>query len=367
MSNADLAQYYLRRDAASRIHGPLTLDQLRTLIQRGEVSRFHEVSADEGSSWQKAFAFDELWETTAISPIIQQPDFTHAHHYSPRSAPPANVETSQHPHHNYVSYATHNAVPDVAITQLSSSVASPPPTATPQAAKGPLGLALAGFITATAALTISLIPLLIWTFQYTRGYWLIPIVFPVFVASTTGLVLSTVAFSRKRGGFSTTGLVVGICASVISLTTVIGWLVTSDPTTRWIHTLTAQSEADVALARINFLNSLNRYREPQPADDPAQLLTSLSIDLMTLSKAHARLLGAASTTPRFRQHFTNLDDLRLHFEQYREAINARDGIAANEAIARIGQSPETLKLLLDLLNLYQTGQISIETAQAKFR
>ena len=366
MSSTDLANYYVRRDSGSRIHGPLSVENLRSLIHRGEVSRFHEVSADDGMSWQRASAFPELWETTAIIPANHSPEYAHHNSFQP---PPPPSTTSQQPQYPPDAYGTDSvsAPQHITISQVAPPPHPPAFSAPPQPSKSSFGLALAGFITATAALTLSLIPLSIWAFQYTRAYWLIPVVFPIFVASVTGLVLSTVAFSRKRTGFATTGLVVGICASVISLTTSIGWLVTSDPTTRWIHNLTAQAEADVALARVNFLNSLNRYRDPQPADDSSQILTSMTIDLMTLSKAHARLLNASSSTPRFRQHFTNLDDLRMHFEQYRDSINARDGVLPNEAIAIIGQSPETLKVLLDLLSLYQTGQITIETAQSKFR
>jgi hypothetical protein len=229
------------------------------------------------------------------------------------------------------------------------------------------GLGLAGFISATVGLVLTVVPLLIWVLRYSDGYWAVPLVYPLLVASVTGLILSCIAISRRAGGFATSGLVVGICASALGLVTAIGWLVSQDPREVWIIRLTATAEADVQIAHRNFNSALKRYQEHAPTDDHADALANVTKDLMTLTQAYTNLLQAAASTPKFRQHFVKIEAMSNAFTRFSEAVKLRDKIDAQKAITEIGQKPIVLKELLDLWELYRTGQLSIDAVQAKFR
>jgi uncharacterized integral membrane protein len=334
-----MADQYLWKKG-DRTLGPACLADLQIMIRRGDLGRFEKVSADNGKSWAAAQDFAELW--VDLVPVAAPPETS-----LPDPAPiniPATLTTS------------HGGGP------LAVSHESRPPTTS----RG-WGLGLAGFIITTSALVLTLAPLLVWMLAYPAGYWAVPFVFPLLVASITGLVLSSTAMGRAPSGFATTGLVVGICGSLIGIVTAIGWLVSNDPRDRWIVNLTATAEADVALARQNFDSSLRRYRDHAINDDHADALERVTKDLIILSRANKRLLQAAASTPRFRKHFMKLGDLQSAYSSFREVVKLRDQINPQEAIDRIGENQTDLKELLDLWELHQTGQLMIESLQAKFR
>jgi len=336
-----MAQAYLWKKGERHL-GPVSLADMRKMIRSGALGRFQQVSVDGGKSWAQAATFPELWESSELVPLAQASDPPKA------QSPPIVTETP--------------AIVVAGGTEISTHIQPAPETT-----RGGKGLALAGFITATTGLVLTTAPLLVWMLRYADGYWSVPLIFPMLVASVTGLVLSCIGMARRAGGFATTGLVVGICGSALGLVTAIGWLVSNDPRDAWIVRLTATAEADVQMARKNFTAALKRYREHAPNDDHSAALERVAKDLMVLTQAHKRLLQAAASTPRFRQHFVRLEDLRAAFVSFSEAVKLQDKINAQEAIDRIGQSQATLKDLLDLWDLHQTGQLSIASVQAKFR
>lgn len=334
-----MADQYLWKKG-DRTLGPRPLADMQTMIRRGDLGRFEKVSADNGKSWAAAQDFPELW--LELVPV---------------AAPPED--------------AFPDPVPIISPSALTAnygggSLAVPQGQQPPTIRRG-WGLGLAGFIITTSALVLTLAPLLVWMLAYSGGYWAVPFVFPLLVASITGLVLSSTAMGRAPSGFATTGLVVGICGSLIGVVTAIGWLVSNDPREAWIVNLTATAEADVALARQNFDSALRRYRDHAINDDHADALERVTKDLIILSRAHKKLLQAAASTPRFRRHFMKLGDLQSAYMSFRETVQLRDQINPQEAIDRIGENQTSLKELLDLWELHQTGQLMIESLQAKFR
>jgi len=334
-----MSQGYLWKKG-DRDLGPVSLAEMRKMIRMGTLGRFQQVSSDGGASFAQASTFSELWESQDLIPVPVVPEPT---------ASVAVVATS---------------LPiDSQPTGGFSTVANPGS----RPARGGRGLALAGFIAATTGLVFTLGPLLVWVLRYPDGYWAVPLVFPLLVASVTGLALSCIAMARQAGGFATTGLVVGICGSALGLVTAIGWLVSNDPRDAWIVRLTATAEADTQIAHRNFKAAIKRYREHALNDDHSAALERMTKDLMLLTQAHKNLLQAAASTPRFGQHFRRLEELRADFLGYSEAVKLRDKIDAQKAIDDIGQSPTTLKELLDLWDLHQTGQLTIDSVQAKFR
>jgi hypothetical protein len=55
-----------------QVRGPFAQDKLRVLVKRGQLTRIHEVSVD-GTSWQKASEFGELFEADAPKVERQSP------------------------------------------------------------------------------------------------------------------------------------------------------------------------------------------------------------------------------------------------------------------------------------------------------
>lgn len=330
-----------------RALGPFTLTDMRKMVRNGSLGRFQNVSKDAGNSWAPASTFTEIWESTELTTL---------------PSPPTSAGPSP------TSAATPTTIFVPATVRAGEGAATHPEAGRPQArSNSGRGFALAGFITTTAAIVLTLAPFFIWLTRHEASYAAVPLAFLFLVASITGLALSAIAMRRRASGFATTGLVVGICGAALGLVTSIGWLVSHDPREDWIRRLTATAEADVQLARRDFTNSLKRYREHAPDDDHAAALERVTKDLMLLTDAHKRLLIAAASTPRFRKHFLTLDALRTAYMGFGEAVKLQDNKTPQQAIDDVGRSGATLKELLDLSELHQTRQLSIEAAQAKFR
>jgi len=319
-----------------RALGPFSLTDMRKMVRNGSLGRFQSVSSDAGTTWDPASTFTEIWESTDLTTLPPPPAST---------VPTATI-----------------VVP--ATVGAGEGDAPHPEHRQPRADRG---LAVAGFITTTAAIVLTLAPFFIWLNRHESTYAAVPLAFLFLVASITGLVLSTIAMRRRASGFATTGLVVGICGAALGLVTSIGWLVSHDPREDWIHRLTATAEADVQLARRDFTGSLKRYCEHAPDDDHAAALERVTKNLMVLTEAHKRLLIAAASTPRFRKHFVKLDELRTAYEGFSEAVKLQDDKTPQEAIDDVGHNGTTLKELLDLSELHRRRELSIEAVQAKFR
>lgn len=320
--------------------GPFPLSDMRKMVRSGTLGRFQSISRDGGMTYLPASTFAEIWESTELTTLLTSP--------ASGGVPPTIV---------------------VPTTGAYEPGAGPPsvvgePEARPRHGRG---LGLAGFITGTAALVLSIAPLMIWITRYEAGYAAVPLSFLFLATSITGLVLSAIAMRRRGGGFATTGMVVGICGGALGLVTSLGWLVSHDPREDWIRRQTATAEADVQLARRNFTGAIRRYQDHALEDDHTAARERVTKDLMVLTEAHKRLLLAAASTPRFRKHFLKLEELRTAFASFSEAVKLQDKSTAQEAIDGIGASATTLKELLDLLELHTSGQLGIEAAQAKFR
>ena len=182
-----------------------------------------------------------------------------------------------------------------------------------------------------------------------------------------GLVLSAVALAHHPSVFAKAGLAIGISGALIGLVTSIGWLFTQDPREEWIIRVTASADADVQLTRRKFNAALKRYREQAVNEDHDAALEDMTKDLMALTQAYKNLMKAAAATPRFARHVSKLEDLRMAFLSFREAVKLQDKIEPQEAIDRTRQSPLMLKELLDLWDLHHTGQLTLDSLQAKFR
>jgi len=314
--------YWVKRGSSEL--GPMPLEVVRAMVLSGELGRAQQVSLDSRQSWREASAVPELWEA-----LIEDPP----------ADPSALPETPPPP--------------------------DPPPPLPPP--KWDYGMAIAGFVCATAGLVAALIPLFIWAFQSESFYSFVPVAFPILTLSITGLVLSVASLVHRRSGFAVAGLIVGIVATLLGAITCIGWLVMSDPRERWIDEALKVTTFDVARDDTEFAAMLKMYREGSLGRGDSELLQAATLQLMKLTRAHKRHVEAAARTPRFRRAFLELDRLKKAFDDYRDSLTLKAELTPNDAIINAGETPTTLKELLDILNLYRTGKISLETAQAKCR
>ena len=326
--------YWVRRGAVEL--GPMPLRKVRAMVLSGELGRAHQVSTDDRHSWREVGAIAELWEDER-APIPPPPP------PPVPSLPPEPPEPRRRRRRR-----GSDAEPSSSKSNFNA-------------------LGLSGFICSVVGLLLTLIPLLIWALQVDSTYSYIPVAFPFLVISATGLVLSVVGLLRQPRGFATAGLVVGIVASLLGTVTCVGWLVSPDPRQRWIDEALKVTTFDVEFTDREFDKSLRMYRDGSAGMSDAELLQALTLSLMKLTRAHGRHVVAASRTPRFRRAFTDLDRLRAAYEDYRDSISVKSNIKPREAIDQAGEDQTILKELLDILDLYRTQKISLETAQAKCR
>src|SRR5689334_12002539 len=59
-----MSSYYTRN--RGRVLGPFTEEQLRTMVQRGQLSRIHEISAD-GTNWASAQEYPQFFTSNLVS------------------------------------------------------------------------------------------------------------------------------------------------------------------------------------------------------------------------------------------------------------------------------------------------------------
>ncbi len=323
-----MEEAYLVKKGTRRL-GPFTLQQMRAMIRSAELGKMYPVSKDDGVTWLSAGTFAELWEVRDLAPLPPPP-----------AAPP--TPSGPLPYHHSDPQVVVATLPPTA-TEL---VVSEPQVATNEAAtrlrtRG-WGMGLAGFVTTVAALV------------------------PLLAASITGLALSAVSISRRGGAFATSGMIVGICGAVLGLVTGIGWAVSNDPREAWIDRMTKTQDADLQLARRNFVATLKRYQDSAAADRQSAR-ERLAKDFNLLTEAYHRLIKVAASTPRFRRHFEDLEGLYVSFGQFKEALGTKEDLDPVAAIDQVGGDVVKLKMLLDMLELYRTREVTLEMAQAKFR
>lgn len=311
-------------------YGPKSLEQMQAAIRSGEIGRKHDVSIDS-EIWQAAENFPELFHEET----------------EPETETETETETG---------------------LGLGPSPGPGPGPVPPQTQVNILGLA--GFICSVTGLTLSFGPLLIFLLESESAYFLVPLAFPLFLLSVTGLVLSLVGMMQAKRIFATTGMIVGIVGTLVGLITILGWLIVDPPADRWVNEIIRTAQTDIERAEIDFEQDLDAYRNPDgksglSQDEQRDYLTR---SFMSLVRAYdTYVTGTAVRMSKFRTAFRKLNDLRVAYEQYREAIKLREDMEPVEAIERVGDRIDPLKFLLDLLVLYQNRQITIEQAQSKFR
>lgn len=322
--------YWVR--IAGQTYGPKSLEAMQAAIRAGEVGRKHEVSVDN-ETWQSAEAYPELFASQ--EPVAQEDeeDF---------GGEGIDGKPELYPWEG-----------DRVGTRTESFNA----------------LGLAGFICAVTALTLMFGPLIIFLLAAESAYFLVPLAIPLLMVAVTGLILSVIGMMRQRRIFATTGMIVGIVATFMGLVTVIGWLVVDPPGDRWINEVIRAAQTDIQRAESDFELELDAYRNPDDGNGSIdERRNALTRTFMRLVRAYDEYVTAtAIRMGKFRTAFRQLSELRVAYDQFAEAVKLREGLQPVEAFDRIGERPDPVKFLLDMLVLYQNKQINLDQAQSKFR
>ena len=231
-------------------------------------------------------------------------------------------------------------------------------------------IGLAGFICAVAASTLLLAPLIIFFLKEESLYFLVPLSIPLTVISVVGLVLSVAGMLKHGRTFSIAGMIVGVSGALLGLITTVGWLVADSPVDGPINDLIRAAQTDIEREGIEFQFALEQYRNT--AQDAGLTLedkrNALTRTFVRLVKVYDKYVSSAAIRmTKFRTAFRQLSQLRISYDEFAEGIKAQESMAPIDALNAIGERPDTVKFLLDMITLYQNKQITIDQAQSKFR
>ena len=316
--------------------GPKSLEGMRLAVRAGEIGRQHHVSVD-GETWRNAEMFPELFQTELIpiEEVVEEP-------YG--SSLPQVVDVGPAP---------------VMIERDSLTGTG-----------GVNAIGLAGFICAVAASTLLLAPLIIFFLKEESLYFLVPLSIPLTVISVVGLVLSVAGMLKHGRTFSIAGMIVGVSGALLGLITTVGWLVADSPVDGPINDLIRAAQTDIEREGIEFQFALEQYRNT--AQDAGLTLedkrNALTRTFVRLVKVYDKYVSSAAIRmTKFRTAFRQLSQLRISYDEFAEGIKAQESMAPIDALNAIGERPDTVKFLLDMITLYQNKQITIDQAQSKFR
>ena len=332
--------YWVKR--GRQVLGPYELPKMRAIIRSGELAREQSVSVDEGRTWVPASSLRLLWEQEQGLIVT----VSEAETLRTKPTPIGDPVVSPQERLNENETAANEFGRRAFVL----------PWIRPPAAEGSGKLGIAAFCCS-----------IVWATQIEIAYSIVPVAFLFLIASVTGLVLSVVGILKPPRGWATAGMILGIVGSLLGIVTCIGWLVTSDPRERWIDDTIKVSLVDLKLAERDFSIALKKYRASSGDDEQEEWLGQLTQGMMILSRTHAQYLSASSRTHRFRRALNYLENLRLAYDNFREAIKIKQELEPQAVFDKRGENPAVLRELLDILSLYQTQQISLDNAQAKFR
>jgi hypothetical protein len=325
--------------------GPKSLEVMRSAVRAGEVGRHHEVSTD-GETWRPAEKFPELFHVQNASPddragvqdVEDVPPVESSRYYRDPAQEPQSYQNGE---------------------QWQAAKANESRNA----------IGLAGFICSVTGAALLVVPLTIFLLRVEAVYFLVPLAIPLSLVVVTGLILSVAGMMKTRRVFATSGMIVGVVGLLVGLITIIGWLVVDPPGDRWINEVIRAAQTDIEREEMEFQTALDFYQNP-PAEavgTQADRLNALTRAFMRLVRAYDEYVSAtAIRMSKFRLAFRQLSELRLAYDEYAEALKLRDDIPPIDAIDLVGERPNAVKFLLDMLMLYQQKQITIEQAQSKF-
>jgi hypothetical protein len=393
--------------------GPYGLEHMRDLVRQAELGRAHQVSADGGASWLPASEFPELfqYERHAAQQENSSPDAkppaSPLWHYTLGGAQqdePLNeaalgdlIRSGRVAAHDRVwNEAFGDAWVHVSdVSALSAYLPQRPENVISvsnshsrgqRAAKRREGKAaesklqepnvfgVSGFICALVAVVLLAVPCLVWLLIAQSFFWIFNIVIPLGLLAVLGLTLSVMGLRHPRRGLATAGTVLGVIAVTMAATAIVG-----SATIRYRMATLRRVQidgwaADIELARKDLTEAITAYRNLRPDEDETDeqfairetfLLKVVAARLRDLAEKYDGHLTATASTSEFQLAFEDgVPTLRKAVQEVQQAAEQK-GLALNEIMPEVNANTDRLKLLMDTLNLYEKGRLTLPQVEGK--
>jgi hypothetical protein len=132
--------------------------------------------------------------------------------------------------------------------------------------------------------------------------------------------------------------------------------------------------ADIELARKDLTEAITAYRNLRPDEDETDeqfairetfLLKVVAARLRDLAEKYDGHLTATASTSEFQLAFEDgVPTLRKAVQEVQQAAEQK-GLALNEIMPEVNANTDRLKLLMDTLNLYEKGRLTLPQVEGK--
>ncbi|MFM7135798.1 MAG: DUF4339 domain-containing protein [Planctomycetota bacterium] len=393
--------------------GPYGLEHMRELVRQAELGRAHQVSTDGGASWQPAFDFPELFqydrpvaqpESAAADP---KPPASPVWHYTVGGAQqdePVSeaglgdlIRSGRVAAHDRVwnesfgdAWVHVNDVPALAAYlpqrfddavavgegrgQGRKAVKRRAYKAAESKSEEPNVFGVSGFICALVAVVLLAIPCLVWLLIAQSFFWIFNIVIPLGILAVLGLTLSVMGLRHPRRGLATAGTVLGVIAVTMAATAIVGSVTIRYRMATLRRVQIDGWAADIELARKDLSEAIAAYRNLRPDADESDeqfairetfLLKVAAAKLRDLAEKYDGHLTATASTSEFRVAFEDgVPSLRKAVQDVQQAAEQK-GLALIEIMPDVNANTDRLKLLMDTLNLYEKGRLTLPQVEGK--
>lgn len=394
--------------------GPYSLDKMRTLARQGLIGRHHHISK-AGGPFQTGERFPELFQLEGHAPDKTGPKKVLWHYTlsGTRQEKPVLEEQLVDLVGKGVVRPTdqvwHESVGDKWV-----SVSSVPPfaAAIPAAkvevaeasenfylddecqprrkrrrsgggsgvstsVKGPKpfnAMGLAGFICSVVAIVLLTIPCFVFILAAESLFWSFHIVVPFTIVALVGLVLSAIGLTRLPRGMATTGTVLGVVALTMGVVAFLGWVFLPHRIAMQRRTLIDSRIADIKLSEKHLKESLATYQNAMQEEGEsievfdrrlAVLRRAVGRDASELITAYSDHLTVTAKTSEFPAAFDELSLLQQSLKNVEDTAQVVEEVSLLDVFESANVNVLQLRELMDTLNLYQRGEITLSQAEAK--
>jgi hypothetical protein len=393
--------------------GPYGADHMRGLVRQAELGRAHQVSIDGGATWQPASTFPELFQQDPVSPHREPlpagktiaPEWYFTIAGLQQETPVGEAELCELIRTGRVSES--ERVWNESLGDSWCRVADIPVLAAcvsrrgseaeddeievrprPQAKKrrrrstdnesvAPPDLnvyGMSGFICSLVAVVLLIIPFGVWLLIAQSFFWIFNIVIPLGLLAALGLTLSVIGLRGQRRGLATAGTVLGVIAVSMAVMGIIGSATIRYRLATLRRTQIDGWAADIELARKSLTEALTDYRNLRPDPDEADdrfairekfLVQVVAARLRDLAEKYDGHLTATASTSEFQRAFEEgLPALRKAVQEVQQVAEQK-GFALVDILPDVNANTDRLKLLLDTLNLYDKGRLTLPQVEGK--
>ncbi len=235
-------------------------------------------------------------------------------------------------------------------------------------------MGLAGFICSIVAIVLLTIPCFVFIVAAESLFWSFHIVIPFTIVALVGLVLSGIGLTRPPRGMATTGTVLGVIALTMGIVAFLGWVFLPHRIAMQRRTLIDSRIADIKLSEKHLKESLTTYQDAIQAEDESEdvfrrrqsiLRRTVGRDASDLITAYNDHLMVTAKTSEFSAAFDDLSKLQQSLENVEETAELVEEASLLDVFESANVNVLQLRKLMDTLNLYQRGEITLSQAEAK--